>query len=404
MGSASQPFLRATRARPSRGRAGIALPSALLGLVFMSVLSLAVWTMVDQGAKSGRSRQQAARAMHVAEAGMAHALGLGRGALSSHSLTRILRGSDNVAGTADDGRLIGYGLPSSDQIPIAGHAFAGGSYSVTVTDDPADTDGNALVDSNNQVRVRCVGTLPDGSSADVSAVVRKIQLPGVVINGNLEISGKLASTGTCGGIHANGNMTGGGQPTVSTLASATGTVSVTVSPKQSGAAPVAVPDLSPATYCVGADFYITAATWKPNASTLAPGTYCVTGNVEFDGDIATAASPRTVSVIASGTIKVPGKVFLRADHPDGILFLAGGDMDIQGDGGGQGLIYAGGQCYISAKPVYNGQLVCANKSPHPGANLVPANLISGDAVFSYSCTGMFGQNWRIVAWYSNLGS
>lgn len=406
MGAIPKSRLTVGATRPAaRADAGIALPSALMAIVLIGILSAAALMMADLNAKSGRSRESATRAMQVAEAGLAHALALGRGPLASQSMTRILLGSDNTANTADDGLLIGYGLSSALEIPAAGRAFGGGTYFVTVTDDPADPNGDAKADGNNQVLVTCSSIMADGAGASASTVVRTINLPGIVIDGSVEISGKLNLSGSCGGIHANGDMTGGGEPTVSTLASATGTVSVEVSPKQSGAPYIDVPDLDPALNCPPGGVTVVSGNWVPSASALVAGnTYCVTGNVELSSDFGSLGSMRQVSIIAGGSIKVSAKPFMRANHPDGIVLLAGGDMDIQGDAGFNGLVYGGGQCYVSSKPTIIGQFICKNKSPHPGADYVSSNLISGDAVITFECGGAFNQSWRIMAWYPNFGT
>jgi hypothetical protein len=161
-----------------------------------------------------------------------------------------------------------------------------------------------------------------------------------------------------------------------------------------------IPDLDPAKFCPPSATRITSALWKPHVMTLS-GTYCVTGNVETQGDAGSMNSMRSVSIIASGSIKVSGKPFFRAAHPDGFVLLAGGDLDLQVSAGLEGIVYCGGQTYVSDKAIIVGQLICKNKSPHPGENWSDKNLISGEATIRYNCSA--NSSYRVVAWYPTLG-
>jgi hypothetical protein len=214
-------------------------------------------------------------------------------------------------------------------------------------------------------------------------------------------------------MHNNGSVTGSGQPTVTAGASATGVIDpATLAPQTEGAPAMFVPDLLPAEHCpAGATIVpvIGTSPWKPGSG-IAAGTYCVTasvfggGNVELDQDFASAATKRAVTIIAAGSIKVSAKPMMKAHHPDGILLLAGGDMNIQGDFEGEGVIFGGGQCYISSKPIITGQLICKNKSPHPGENSVPFNLISGDATIIFDCSTNGFNKRRALFWYPRVGA
>ena len=97
------------RLRAPNNSRGLALPSAIFTLVAMGVLAAGLFTFADLGAKSVRNRESAVRAVHVADAAVSHTLGLLRGSLGVHSFSRILRGSDNIVGTADDSLLVGWG-------------------------------------------------------------------------------------------------------------------------------------------------------------------------------------------------------------------------------------------------------------------------------------------------------
>ena len=56
-----------------------------------------------------------------------------------------------------------------------------------------------------------------------------------------------------------------------------------------------------------------------------------------------------MSVIATGSIRIEGTPYMVADHPDGILALAGGDLYLAGNAAAgatsySGLLYARAQC------------------------------------------------------------
>jgi hypothetical protein len=388
----------------------------MFALVAASILVAGVFAFADLSAKATLNQERATRAMHVAEAGMAHTLGLLRGPLRGYNFTRILRGSDNLIGTPlqrmDDSLMIGtaafpaYALAAADQIPLLGKAFEGGTYYVSVRDDSADTDGDPSADMNGRIRVRCRAVMADGAAAEINAIVGSFPMAGVVTDGSTEISGKPAVSGACGSMHNNGSVTGSGEPTVTAGASATGVIGpATLAPQTEGAPAMFVPDLIPAQHCPPGGLARAGTPWTPSDAQLVNGnTYCVTGDVLLSVDFASSANKRTVSIIASGSIKVSAKPMMKAAHPDGFLLLAGGDIDLQGDFEGEGVIFGGGQCYLSAKPIITGQLICKNKSPHPGDNSVPFNLISGDATIIFDCSTNGFNKRRALFWYPRIGA
>src|SRR3712207_2526727 len=136
MGLLAQPSSLAAARRDHRpGRRGLALPSAMFALVAIAVLLAGIFVFADLNAKAVENRERATRAVHVAEAGVNHAVGLLRGSLRSRSFTQILRGNDNTVNTADDSLFIDWpGLTAQDQIPLAGQNYQGHTYFVTVRD------------------------------------------------------------------------------------------------------------------------------------------------------------------------------------------------------------------------------------------------------------------------------
>jgi hypothetical protein len=407
----------------------------------MGVLAAGLFTFADLGAKSVRNRESAVRAVHVADAAVSHTLGLLRGSLGVHSFSRILRGSDNIVGTADDSLLVGWGLAAGDQIPLAGQNFQGHTYYVTIRDDAADGDANPATDLNGRVLVRCRAVTADGATAEVEAVIGAMPMPAMAADGNVGFSGNPTIAGACGGAHANGDISSaGGGPTISTQATATGTASGnwrhpdgSPAPKLGGQPEIVIPDLNPMDYCTGAEFRLlsngTATTgggmliavpsgWTYNGGTLTwsvagnnvDGTFCVQGNVSISGNTGSAAAPRVMSVLATGSIAVAGTPVITPDHPGGILFMAGGDVTVAGNptagvNSYTGLIYAGAQCSASGNATMFGQLLCANGPQPAGATeLITAHSMSGNFVLTFDCSGNLFNKRRVLYWYPRLGT
>ena len=90
-------------------------------------------------------------------------------------MTHLLLGSDATPGNGDDGLLTGYGLPNANMIPYEGIAMEGGTYYVTLIDDPADLDGDPLTDSNSRILARCRGVTDTEGSASIDVVIGHLQ-------------------------------------------------------------------------------------------------------------------------------------------------------------------------------------------------------------------------------------
>ena len=424
------------------GRRGIALPSAMFALVAASILAAGVIVFSDLSAKATLNQERATRALQVADAGVSHAVSLLRASpLKSLSYTRILRGSDNFIPTADDSLLINYGIAANDQIPLAGKAFQGHTYWVGVYDDPSDGDANAATDLNGRVLVRCRSLTSDGATAEVAAIVGAVPMPGIAADGNLAFAGGPTISGACGGAHSNGNLSStGGGPTISTQATATGTVAGnwnlpdgTNAPELGGQSEVVIPDLNPMDYCTNAEFSLlatgnvlnvatgvqvpaAAAGWSYNAGTLTwglsggavlSGTYCAAGTVAISGNNGTAAAPLKISILATGSIALAGTPFLTPDHDDGILLMAAGDVSVGGNPGStySGLVYAGAQCVASGSATLTGQLLCANGAQPAGATEYgAAHGVSGNFRINFDCSGNVFNKRRVLYWYPRIGA
>jgi hypothetical protein len=441
MSAATRRHLAHARGFSAKGRDGIALPAAMFALVAASILAAGMVSFADLNAKAALNQERATRAVQVADAGVSHALGLLRQSLKTQSFTQILRGADNMVPTADDSLFIGYGLPANDEIPLAGKPFQAHTYFVTVGDDPADGDASGATDLNGRVLVRCRVLTSDGATAEVTAILGAVPMPALAADGNLTLSGSPEILGPCGGAHANGNINGAGNPTVSTQATATGTATGTfklpdntAAPKLGGQPEIGIPDLNPIDFCPTADFRLlatgnvetvatgfqvpaAAAGWTYNAGSLtwtfaggADGTYCAAGNVLIAGNTGSAAVPKRISILATGSIKVEGTPYLVADQEDGILLLAAGDVYLAGNAAAgatsyQGMVYAGAQCATQGTFTMFGQLLCANGTQPPGATQwAVGHTVEGNFKITFDCSANVFNKRRILYWYPRIGA
>ena len=416
----------------------------------MTVLAVGMWTIARVNNFSAVNREDAARAFNLAEAGVAHALGLLRGPLADTTMTHLLQGDDFTPDTGDDGLLVGYGLPVVDVIPPGGIAMEGGRYFVRLIDDPLDNDGDTLTDSNGRILARCTGVTDAQASSSINVIIGTASLPAIGTNGSLMLNGNPNILGACGGAHANQVVVVSGTTTVQTQVSASQTVQVSGQINQAGGGastplsnqpPIQIPNLDPMDYCDTSDFILRAngyfvtvgpprdsvdansnpvngwtrgssnpVEWNLGGNTTAPGSYCIEGNVVISGNPGEPpASPIPLSIFANGSVQYSGNPNITAAHPSGALIIANGDVSISGNPSGStnnynGLIYAQSQCQLNGNPVIGGQILCFDDPDPPGSsNFVNQNGISGNPTIRYNCGGMSVGMRRILSWYQALG-
>lgn len=433
-------------------RRGIALPSALFGIVAVTVLALGVVGLADARLRAAKDREASARAVLLADEGVAHGLTILRDSLKGTSMTRLLLGSDGAANTADDGGLAGYTLSSAIDIPVAGRVTARGRYRVQIIDDPADPSADTRADGNLRIVLRCTSATTDGGTAVVDALITGRPEYGVVVDGNLAFSGGATIRGSCGAVHANGNVTASGPNTRLAGLSATGSVSGSYRdttgaslPTTGGVPSQNVPALDLADLCARADYALrTDGTFVQRATTLTPelqlpataiarngwlrtgaspvvwtltgaaattGTYCLegTGNAVLSGNIGVDGSPLRISVIAGGSISLTGTPFIAPASSDSALLVANGDLQISGVSGAlspnyDGLLYATNQCIVSGTARLNASLVCRNRPQTVGATEYgTATTIGGTPTITHTCNGWLNGSPVIKAWYQPAG-
>jgi hypothetical protein len=193
---------RTTPATGRRGERGAALVSALLLLLIVSVLGMALNSLAVSDVTVSGNTQDAHEALALAESGLAHgqAILIGTGV----DFTNLLRRGDGQGCTGDE--LAGNPLPpvpagyptGGDLVPATGRVFGAGRYLVTICDDHqteltlVPPNANPSVDVNNRILVRSVGFGRNGASAAVETTIVRTgagNLPGLVVDGNLRISG-----------------------------------------------------------------------------------------------------------------------------------------------------------------------------------------------------------------------
>jgi len=215
---------------------GSALVFVILLLFLVSGLVAAMVTSSSTDTVVSRNGASAAQAQAAAEAGLNHAIDAARTYLraweanftnTNDAVSRLLRGPDNIATTADDGSLfwLAGGTPTPPATSILG-GIAAVSYSARVYDDDDPALGNAwiaadltrtgegvagvadtTVDHNGVFVVRATGFARDQTSVVVEAVMKPLPWPAIVTNGNLDLSGGPQILGDGGSVHANGDIT-----------------------------------------------------------------------------------------------------------------------------------------------------------------------------------------------------
>ncbi|MDX1744524.1 MAG: hypothetical protein R3324_01185, partial [Halobacteriales archaeon] len=253
---------------------GVALPTALFAIVMISILIAGIWVTVDVSARSTQNREESLKALQIAEAGASHALAVLNDELADTTYTRLLEGDDGEPDTDDDGYLVGFGLDSNTEIPATGVSFGDGTYTVRIVNDPADPTSE-VKDTNDKVMLRCTGTTDRGGTAVVEVVIGEGKSSGgplVLVDGDFQISGNPELLGTCGAVHANGDLEIGGNPVVEEYVAASGEIhgedkvelpSGDDAPAYEGEPEIDVPDHDNPTdsHCDAADYTLQANGW-----------------------------------------------------------------------------------------------------------------------------------------------
>ena len=425
--------------RGTQKERGIGLLMTLIAIAILTILGLALTTTGRIAFMISGNAEEATRAGYLAESGLTHGRELVR-ALNTNDYTALLQAGDGTGCNGDELSAV------ANPIPLAGINYGGGTYVVSVCDDPADGDGDPNADSNGTVRVVSVGTRPDGGSATLELTLGTQDLPAVLVNGNLRINAATKIMGGGGAVHTNGNIHLNGSDACAQLHfSTSGSIQDPPAKGNSGAAcnetggnldvrsganPIAVPGVDFASLKNNVD-YILKNNGQifdvANALLLPPFGGWSWSNPKWEIDGAVNGSyyaentsigindiTGTASFVADGYIEVSGSpTNLSPDLTVGNVtysMVAGYDLKLNGNAATtiEGVFFANHQVDISGNPNINGQVIAADVAdvgfPPDGNNLVSLSSgwmeFSGNPTITYNGGGGFGSmlisGWREI--------
>ncbi|MDA2938799.1 pilus assembly PilX N-terminal domain-containing protein [Acidobacteria bacterium AH-259-A15] len=433
-----------------RSEQGVALVTAILCMMLISVLGLALTTIGIVATTAAKNERQMSEAFYIAESGLGH----GRALIEANGTTNfdtLLQAGD---GTACNGDELS-GVPS-DPIPSAGLSFGGGRYEVSICDDHAyessttdppdlpDTDPNN--DANGFVRIVSTGFGADGAKATVESSLLVSTLPAIVVNGNLKINGDPTIIGDGGAVHANGDMDISGDPCFEQYYSSTGSINESGNPdtgsgcagaggfdsppdKRPTEASVSIPDIDPtilkplADWILHDDGTITDQAgnpqgggawsgwsfdagkkeWKLGSNSTPAGTYYSEGSIVISGNPGIGDPAMSLTWIAEGYMDISGNPWFQADLTTGGVSYAvvtGHDYKLGGNPQITGVAYARQQIGISGNPamIISGQIIALDDAdtdyPNPGDENPVVRLsggymeISGNPTIDSDVTGV----------------
>lgn len=384
-----------------KGKKGIALVSALLILLALSIIGVIAINTTVTDTKISANLKGIKQAFYIADAGISHA-----GALLQQNI-----------GTWDT-----Y-LPS----PFIDTTNLGaGSYSVTASN----------VDGTNKKKVVSTGRTSTGAKATIEAIFIRAKFTpddAITTNGDLRISGNANILGSSGGVHSNSNLTISVSPNIAQTASASGTASPSP-PYTSGASTVSIPEIDPTDFASYADYkldsdgnvYEAGSTipeptsggrwygWNYNSGnqrwdkssndTPPPGNLYIVGDANVSGNPGSASVPWETTLIVTGDLEISGNPYI-VDYTDpsdpigvqNLLFVAGGKLRISGNvtQTGEGIIAAYEGIKISGNPTLNGAIIGRNATEDE------ENRISGNPTITYSgglLTPFSSNTVSILAW------
>lgn len=399
---------------------GVALPLALMAFVVLGALSAALLSVGSSEVQIASNHLHGTQAFFLAEAGLEHAF-------------NTLRTTPSYITNAP------VTLPINPQ--LVGQLGGAGTYKVWYE---AKGDYTVRVVSTG---VSAIGGSQAVRRAAMSTFFRSNDA--ILTNGSMTIGGStevVATGGTCGNVHANGDLTmNGGSAQINGNATATGTYTATANPTvgtgSGGNTPrETVPEIKPAdflntakaklptgniiqmkadgkvlngsdalladladpasgdTYCGWKYTAGSTAEWEVRSGSGTPcnGTFYFEGNATVTSSPGDDSAPWKTTLIATGDIKITGKPVIGADANYTVhdsLFIAGRDVEIQGtpqgpqgtpSDGYNGLIAAHEQFKLSGNGTIAGLIIGENATDTPGS-LVSANTVTGNITLTYNC-------------------
>jgi hypothetical protein len=375
------------------------------------------------------------------------------------AMSALLRGPDDLAGTAgadaDNGSLEAFGVPRPPlRTMLASVPNTGYEAQVFDEDDPArgvalsapDTatigeNTQPVIDNNTTIIVRAIGYAAGGTTTTLEASVGPGPPMAILSGGDLTLNGSVALAGANGSVHTNGDLTlTGGGLSVSANATASGTYTVTGNPSiggQSGGGltsqslptPAAVDYRSAANYileaggrmtdqggtlicdasgtptaCQAAGYqwvYGGASGWSMSAigANGDAKTWYAESDAVITGNVGTAQSPLTITLIAEGSIDISGNSTFQANTP-GVMFVTDEDLRMAG-----GSDQVGAEAYSLVREQFSangsgtllGQLLVQDAAAV--SSLVTSTSIGGNVTITNNGTlpgfGFSAMSWRM---------
>jgi PilX N-terminal len=166
-------------AQKNKDQKGIALVTAILMLVVLSVIGIIAVNITTIGAKITGNTRTSKQAFYIAEAGIEAARELLRIRIAGGSTVSaqldLVKGAD---GSLTDSNNVA-NFSTSDDVPFINTTPLGnGSYKVYLTNDNEPSGGvTSLTDTNSQVTLTSFGYGPDNSLAIIQATVLRVPIP-----------------------------------------------------------------------------------------------------------------------------------------------------------------------------------------------------------------------------------
>jgi hypothetical protein len=418
---------------------GMALVAVLLLLMMMSALGMALAVNGETETLIARNQIAGMQAQAAAEAGLNHAVEVATQYIfdwKSNGFASIDVAVDTVLTNADAGNLDGLAMNT----PLTISAGFKAEYEVSVLDDDDNgvgEDGDPLNDANDVLVVRATGRAQDGTKVVLEALLSPRNLPAILTNGDLSLSGNASVEGSSGSVHANGGLTiDGDSVSVSGDVSSSGTLDCEDPCDQvdgtatEGAPEIAVPAVHASEYLDWADYILNddgtmtdpsgtvlcvstsktscnnwdwdsaSGTWSINSNSVTAGTYYVEGHATVSGSPGSTKNPAEISIIAEGSIEISGSPKLAPDSPE-LLFVTDQDLKITGtiDTVGEAALVEGqmlvrGQATILGNASLNGQLIVEDLDV---GDLVTSNSIGGSVTITYT-GGLLGGVFTVTSW------
>jgi Tfp pilus assembly protein PilX len=158
---------------------GIALITALLMLVVLSVLGIIAVNITNVGARITGNTRTSRQAFYMAEAGIEQARELLRSRIAGGSTVtaqlNLVKGADGQL--VDSNNVANFS--STDDAPFINTTTIGnGNFKIYLTNDNEPSGGvTSLTDTNNQVTLTSFGAGPDNSRAIIQTTVLRVPIP-----------------------------------------------------------------------------------------------------------------------------------------------------------------------------------------------------------------------------------